>query len=62
MNRRLGGNPEPVWKFWRIEKSLVLARMQTLVHPPHSLVAVPTMLPHLVYIRLHDKGYMYWPE
>jgi hypothetical protein len=30
--------------FWRREKSLVPAGIQTLDHPPHSLITTPTVL------------------
>jgi len=32
LNRRLGGPPQPMWTFWRIEKFLVLAEDLTLDH------------------------------
>jgi len=32
--------PEPIWRFWRKEKSLGPARIQTPNHPIHSLAII----------------------
>ena len=42
LNRRLAGATEPVWTFWRREKSPASARIRTQNHPEHSLVTILT--------------------
>jgi hypothetical protein len=39
---------EPVWSFWRREKSVVPGRIQTLDCPAHSLVTILIMLSWLL--------------
>jgi hypothetical protein len=51
LKRWLGGSPEPVWAFWRTEKSLYPARIRTLDCPAYSLVATPTMLCWCQYLH-----------
>lgn len=44
LNVRMGGPPEPVWKFRRREKSLTLAGVRTPDRPSRSLAAIQTEL------------------
>jgi hypothetical protein len=47
MNKRLG-MPKWMWMFWRREKCLALARIETQGCPAHRLVIVLTILPLLL--------------
>jgi hypothetical protein len=38
--QEVGWAPEPVWMFWKREKSLTPARILTLDHPACSLVTI----------------------
>ena len=38
---------EPVWTFWRGQKSPTPARIETADRPAHRLVSIPAMLPQL---------------
>ena len=42
MNKRLGVAHRPGWPFWITEKSLSLTRIQTLDHPAHNPVTMPS--------------------
>jgi len=44
LNRRMVRSPQPIWTFWRIEKSPAPARNRTLDCPAHSLVTILAML------------------
>jgi len=51
-----GWAKDPIWKFWRWEKSCVPVRIWTLDCPVYSLVTVLTTLPQftmLHYIYIH---------
>jgi hypothetical protein len=57
LNRRLGGQPEPVWAFWRSEKYLARTGIKTPDRPSRAipLAAIPTTLtrlPNHLYTRL----------
>ena len=44
LNERVDGPPEPVWAFWRTEKSFPSARIRTPDRQARSLVTVQTTL------------------
>jgi len=51
--------PEQIWLFWRREKSLVSARIQTPHRPAPGVVTMPNTLPHLpppVQLNFRGKG------
>jgi len=50
--------PEPVWTFWRMEKSLSPAGIQTLDCPAHSLVSI---MMRLFQIILCSQSLLYAP-
>jgi len=42
--QEVGWTLEPIWRFWRIKKSLAPVRIQTPDHPDCSLVTILTNL------------------
>jgi hypothetical protein len=60
LDRRVSGLQEPVWTLWKKWRNFLLLpgiEPQFLVHPAHSLVAIPTELSALSWVMV---GIMKW--